>query len=127
VIDPATVAVLDAWRRRQLEERLALGLGGRPVHVFTDAVGQPHTADHVTRRWTRLVASSGLPRIRFHDLRAVHFTLLLADGVPVDEVTDRGGWASAKMVLDVYRRHMPDRQPAIAARFAGLVDGPAGE
>jgi integrase len=61
-----------------------------------------------------------LPSVAFG---AVHITLLLADGIPVGEVADRVGHASAKMTLDVYRRHMPDLQPAITARFAGLIDG----
>ncbi|MGO9854531.1 MAG: tyrosine-type recombinase/integrase [Acidimicrobiales bacterium] len=39
----------------------------------------------------RLVSQSGLPRIRLHDLRHMHATLLLKAGVPIKVVSERLG------------------------------------
>ncbi|MBA2563920.1 MAG: hypothetical protein H0V09_00675 [Gemmatimonadetes bacterium] len=70
-------------RRRQLEERLALG----PVWqdewglVFTTRVGSPIRPGNLLRRsfWPALKRAE-LPRVRFHDLSHTAATLLLLRG-----------------------------------------------
>jgi integrase len=45
-LDPATVAAIKRWRRRQLQERLAAGqcyAAEDDPHVFTDGSASPHT------------------------------------------------------------------------------------
>ena len=63
------------------------------------------------------------PVIRLHDLRHTHATLLMADGVPVEVVSECLGHAGATMTLTV-DRHV---HPAWAARrrtaLVALLEG----
>lgn len=68
------------------------------------------TATHpevISRTFDRIVARSGLPRIRFHDVRHTHASLLLKAGVPVKVVSERLGHATPSFTLDVYGWVLP--------------------
>jgi integrase len=64
-----------------------------------------------------------LPRIRLHDLRHTHATLLLAAGEPVKVVSERLGHASATITLTVYQHVHPGMGRQAADRFAALLRG----
>jgi hypothetical protein len=70
ILAAGTVCVLRAWKRRQAEFRLLLGPAwldsGR---VFTKADGSALVPDSASQLLDRLVASTGLPPVRLHDLR----------------------------------------------------------
>lgn len=72
-LDPGTVAVLRAHRAAQATTRLAMGAGYTDQGlVFAKVDGSwlhPEAVGHV---FARRVARSGLPRVRFHDLRHSH-------------------------------------------------------
>lgn len=116
-LDDATVAVLDAQRRR-LEERaraceVELGPDG---YVFTESAegAEPLHPDTITGRFTRVRKRAGLDGVRLHDLRHLHATQLLAAGVPVRTVSGRLGHANAATTLNVYAHFLEasDRQAA---------------
>ncbi len=65
----------------------------------------------------RLVAASGLTRIRLHDLRHTYATLALKAGVHPKIVSERLGHATVGITLDLYS-HVT---PAIAREAAGVV------
>ena len=58
------------------------------------------------------------PRIRFHDLRHTHPTLLLASGVHPKIASERLGHSKVGITLDLYSHVLPDMQ----ADAAALVD-----
>jgi len=121
-VDEPVVQVLQAWRRRLAEERLLLG----PAYddhdlAFPRPDGAPTHPERFTRTFDRLVAEAGLPRIRLHDLRHTHATLLLKAGVPVKVVSERLGHASAAFTLNVYQSVLPGMQAEAAATFSRLV------
>lgn len=72
----------------------------------------------------RAVERSGVPRIRLHDLRHTHATLLLAAGLNAKVVSERLGHSSVSFTLDTYAHVIPGMQPDAAERFMGLVFGP---
>src|SRR5271154_5506835 len=51
----------------------------------------------------RLVTQSGLPRIRLHDLRHTHATLLLKAGVPIKVVSERLGHSTPGFTMATYQ------------------------
>ena len=61
-----------------------------------------------------------LRRIRFHDLRHTHATLLLQAGVPVAAVSARLGHANAAITLGIYSHSTSDAEAA-AALVAGSL------
>jgi integrase len=75
----------------------------------------------VTNIFDKLVRRSGLKRIRFHDLRHSHATLLLEGHAPVHLVSARLGHQSAVVTLTVYAHVIPGGQADAAAAFAKAV------
>ena len=61
--------------------------------------------------------------IRLHDLRHTHATLLLADGVPVEVVSERLGHASATIRLTAHQHVHLVRGREAADRVAALTEG----
>jgi len=97
------VTELRAWRLQQAEDFLRLGL--RPnddTRVVTRKDGLPMTLDAIYKSWWRFLLDSGLPRIRFHDLRHSHATALLAGGVHPKVASERLGHARVGITLDTY-------------------------
>jgi integrase len=64
-----------------------------------------------------------LPRIRLHDLRHTHATLLLKEGVPPKVVSERLGHSSVAFTMQVYQHVLPGMQADAAATFGELVFG----
>ena len=127
-IDPATVAVLRAWKRErglmalQLVQDEALAFGNHEGR-FRD----PETFSKVFKTAQRLCArdlgDSAPPEIRLHDLRHTHATILLTCREPVHVVSQRLGHTSAVVTMTVYAHVLPGSQREAAGRFAALVGG----
>ena len=122
-LDAATVAALRRHRRRQLEERLAADVAWHETGaVFVRPDGrQLHPFNDVSARFSAHVGTSGLPRIRLHDVRHAYATIALSNGVPITVVSRRLGHASVSITLDVYSHCMPTDDGEAAARVAGLI------
>ena len=120
---------LKAWRLRQAEELLRIGK--RPdsdTFVVTQTDGSPLQPRSITHEWVRLLASRGLPRIRFHDLRHAHATHLLASGVHPKIASERLGHSKVGITLDLYSHVMPGMQDdAVAKLDAALKAAMAGK
>jgi len=67
-INGDVVHSMHAWRRKQVEERLLPGADHDLVFAQPD--GRLTHPELVRRTFERLVARSGLPKIRLHDLKA---------------------------------------------------------
>ena len=78
--------------------------------VFCREAGSPLRADGVTRTFQRNLNDLGIHKMRFHDLRHTHATILLNDGWPLKAVQERLGHKSAKMTLDLYGHFVPGLQ-----------------
>jgi len=73
------------------------------------------TLDAIYKSWWRFLLDSGLPRIRFHDLRHSHATALLAGGVHPKVASERLGHARVGITLDVYSHVVGNMQDQAAA------------
>jgi integrase len=121
-LDGRTVEVLRAWRKRQLEERLLCGAAYQDNDlVFARPDGTPTNPDLFSQSFDRLLTRSDLPRIRLHDLRHTHATILLKAGVPVKVVSERLGHASPAFTISVYQHVIPGMQADAATVFSDLV------
>jgi len=123
-LDPRTVAVLRGWRKRQLEERVLAGLRPEDAElVFAHPDGAPIHPDYFSQWFDRRVAKSEVPRIRLHDLRHTHATILLKASVPAKVVSERLGHANVAFTMNVYQHVLPGMQADAAATFADVVFG----
>jgi integrase len=121
-LDDDTVGVLRARRVAQAEERLAAGADWEDLGlVFTRDDGHWQNPDWVGEQFRRHVKTAGLPRIRPHDLRHSHATLLLKAGVNPKVVSERLGHHSVAFTLDTYAHVMPGMQRQAADAFAAMV------
>jgi len=92
--------------------------------VFTDATGTPIHPHSTSQTFERISARAGVPRIRFHDLRHTHATLLIKAGVPVKVVSERLGHGNPAFTIDTYQHVFPGMQAEAARVFEQLI-GPA--
>ena len=65
---------------------------------------------------------SGLPRIRLHDPRHTHATLLLKAGVPIKVVSERLGHSTPGFTMATYQHVLPGMQREAAETFASLLE-----
>jgi integrase len=65
---------------------------------------------HQAIAFQTLVHRSGLPRLRFHDLRHTHATLLLKAGVPIKVVSERLGHSTPGFTMATYQHVIPGMQ-----------------
>lgn len=124
-LDTSTLRVMRGHRTAQTQERLIAGAlwGDHPDYVFRTQTGAPIHTDTPSSLMPKLSAEAGLPRIRFHDLRHTHATILLSAGVPVHEVADRLGHADATITLKVYAKVLQDRASGLGDAFEAAVNG----
>lgn len=127
-IDPKTLAVLRAHRKTM--GTIGLTLASDEALVLGTLHGEVRHPERFSVRFNnrlvqarRTLGDDGLPRIRLHDLRHTHATLLLRDVQPVKVVSERLGHASPMITLSVYAHVMPGMQREAASRFATLVFG----
>lgn len=124
-IDDRTVEILLQHRTAQNAERTGLGIRGQAEFVFTKPDGSPFHPDLIRQAFNRRVERTSVPRIRFHDLRHTHATLLLKAGAPPKVVSERLGHATVAFTMDVYAHVIPGMQAEAANMFRTLVFGGA--
>lgn len=76
--------------------------------------------------WLRTVfakgtEAAGLPRIRIHDLRHSHASMLISAGVPISLVSQRLGHSSVKTTLDVYAHYFAKDESELLRLLDGFV------
>ena len=101
-----------AWTRARLS-RINLVIA-KPDGAFVHP-------DIFSQAFRRRVASAGVPRIRLHDLRHTHATLLLQAGISPKVVSERLGHATVAFTMQVYAHVIPGMQADAATAFSDLV------
>lgn len=106
VLDPATLAVLEAHRIRAKDAAALLEVElDQGAYLFPRALHDPMTPqspNQATRRWARWRSRLGLDGIKLHAFRHAMCTYLLDQGVPVHDVAARAGHANANVTLAIY-------------------------
>ncbi|KPV41987.1 site-specific integrase [Alicyclobacillus ferrooxydans] len=116
------VTALRSHRSTQAHEKLIMAseyadhdlviarVDGRPVNTrtFDDA-------------WYRSLERADVPKIRFHDLRHTHASLLLQQGVHPKIVSERLGHSNINITLDTYSHVLPGLQQKAADDFGQLL------
>jgi integrase len=111
------VEALRSHRKRQMEERLRAGSEWQDEGLlFASNKDTPLDAQNiVNRHFKPLLKRTGLPGIRWHDLRHTYATLLLARGTHPTYVQKSLGHASVQLTLDRYSHWMPSMGRATAS------------
>jgi integrase len=120
---PQAFRALEEEHAAQAEAKLAAGARWTPPIpnlVFTTSLGQPRNGSVVTHTLQEAMAGADPPRLRWHDLRAVHGGLLLLGGADISVVSKMLGHSAIGVtakhyagVSDVLGRKASDRLAAL--------------
>jgi integrase len=111
---------LQRQREEQSRRRAAASSWNELDLVIDRGDGRPVNPDTLSSNWRGFLARSGLPHVRFHDLRHAHATLMLLQGVHPKVVSERLGHASVGITLDLYSHVLPSMQQDAVRAFDEL-------
>ena len=121
-LSPSTTSMLRKYRESQLSNQTLMGrTPSEEDLVFSTADGSPLLPDTVTHAWVKLARRTGL-KIRLHDARHTHASLMLKQNVRPKVVQERLGHATIATTLDIYSHVLPGMQEEAALQFdEGMV------
>lgn len=121
-LSKSVLAVLREHREAQNRERSALGVAYKEQDlVFARPDGSPVTPWNFGAAFTDLVKRAGVKRIRLHDLRDTHASLLAKASVPIEVVSQRLGHSSIGITVQRYLTVYKSRDAAAAEAFEDIV------
>jgi integrase len=116
-LSASVVAELRNHRVAQAEELLRIGVRqSEDTFVCAREDGKPLQPRSISQAWRQALLSTGMARIRFHDLRHAHATHLLASGIHPKIASERLGHSKVGITLDLYSHVLPGMQEDAAAR-----------
>ncbi|MFT8927907.1 MAG: site-specific integrase [Sporolactobacillus sp.] len=114
------LAQLKRWQERQRQHL------GECQYVFS-TTGIPMNRNAVEKLIRRKAEEVGVPRIRVHDLRHSHASLLIHRKVDPILIRDRLGHSDVKITLGIYGHLYPNRDAEMAQELNGLIPRAMGE
>ena len=123
-LSPSNALILEEHRKHQenLRESLQLPPVAENDLVFSHWDGSPLLPPSITHAWMKLVRKCGLRRIRLHDARHTHATIMLKQGVHPKIVQERLGHSTISTTLDTYSHVAPGLQQAAATAFDKVLN-----
>lgn len=102
-ITGAVLELLKDYYREEMQRKEELpGLWDPGNWVFTQWNGKVINPGTVTHWWVKFVREKNLPRIPFHGLRHLSATILIAEGVPLKNVSARLGHTDIRTTANIY-------------------------
>ena len=121
-ISAQLVTILRSHRAAQAAERLAMGASYQDGDlVFALPTGQPIPPWNFTAAFRALVRRAQVTRIRLHDLRDTHASLLAKAGVPIEVISQRLGHSTISITVDRYITVYRERDQDAATIFDRLI------
>ena len=90
--------------------------------VFPNAIGDPLDPVTLTRNFKGFARQAGLDKVRLHDLRHFHASLLLTARTHLKVVQERLGHASIAITADTYSHVAPALQRSAAEDFSAAIE-----
>ena len=107
-------------RKIVMPEFLAVDLQDYINHLYAPEKSDrlfPVTKSYLEHEMKKGVADSGVKRIRLHDLRHSHVSLLIEMGVQPLEIAERLGHERIETTLSVYAHLYPNKQQQLASKL----------
>lgn len=113
---------LRAHRKQVVLERL---LHGQSYHdndlVVCTRNGKPMIPRNFRKEFYNLTEKVRLPKIRFHDLRHTHATILIQQNVNVKLISERLGHSDIETTLNTYSHVLPDMQKSVSDKLDKII------
>ncbi|WP_052195427.1 tyrosine-type recombinase/integrase [Deinococcus radiopugnans] len=117
------VQVLRGHRERQKAERAEMGEQWQEHDlVFPTQLGTVLDSANLTRTFHTLATAAEVPRIRLHDLRHTHASLLAFRGVAPKVIADRLGHTNVGFTMQVYTHLYDEQRREAAPNLAELIE-----
>ena len=125
-LPPAAVAALREQKGLQAATRLRAGAKRAENNlVFTGRWGGPLWQNTVEKAMQDWCGRLGLPKLTPHGLRHLHASLLLAEGVPITDVSQRLGHSNVAITGAVYAHALPGQDQQAAEALSRALGGVA--
>jgi integrase len=116
------IVALKRHKAEQAARKLALG----PTYDIGEWVcgeedGSPISPSVLSHGFAAVAKAAGLRKVRFHDLRHTHATLLLQGGENPKVVSERLGHSQVQITLDIYSHVTPNMQARAAERLETIL------
>jgi integrase len=99
------IEALNAHKKRQATERLAAGEAWQNHNlVFCHEDGRPYSRDALNWRFGKMTRHAGLGHWHAHEGRHTAVSIMSANGVPIQDITDTMGHKSTHVTETVYRK-----------------------
>ena len=79
--------------------------------------------ESMSEKFPQILEEMGLPRVRFHDLRHTHATLMMEAGIDRDVVKERLGHSSIAITSDIYAHVSSSLQRSGVKVFWTMMEG----
>ncbi|MCR8963936.1 site-specific integrase [Brevibacillus halotolerans] len=112
--------VAELKRHKEWQEQLKKKLGNSYEDhdlVVANEIGRPIHPRSLTGHFNRTIIKANVPKIRFHDQRHTHATILLKLGEHIKIVSERLGHSNSAMTMNVYSHVTKDMQEHAARKF----------
>jgi integrase len=117
-----TTEILRKHYNLQQEDRIKSGDQWRELGLmFPNHFGGPLEFRNLIRDYRILLQATGLPRIRFHDLRHTAASIMLNHNIPVIVVSRRLGHSKPSITLDIYGHLMANAQDEVAELLDEMI------
>jgi integrase len=120
LIDVPSIAMDELRKHRMFQLKYKMQYG-EAFHdqdlVCSNSNGSPFDPRNLIRCYDRAIQRSGVKKIRFHDLRHTHATIMLQLGEHPKVVSERLGHSRVQITLDTYSHVTPTMQKEAADRF----------
>ena len=114
---PSSSILLREYKEYQSALRI---FNGNPLQqddlIFSDLEGQPINPNTITPMFNKIAKRLNI-KLRLHDLRHTHATLMLKSGIHPKIVSERLGHSTVAFTLDTYSHVVPGLQEAAARAF----------
>lgn len=121
-IDEELAGELKRYKAQQNQFKLALGEAYTDLDlVCAREDGKPIYARTLALKFDSIIKKASVPKIRLHDLRHTHATVLLKLGENPKVVSERLGHSTVTMTLDIYSHVTPDMQKSTADKFGNAL------
>ncbi|MBK0075562.1 site-specific integrase [Bacillus sp. S56] len=126
-VDLPEETIIQLKKHRKLIESEKLEAGSEVYNnwdlVVCTELGTPTNKSNIRRSFNSIIKKAKIPKIRFHDMRHTHATLLLLQGVNPKIVSERLGHADVRITLDTYSHLLPSMQKDTAIKFGEMLFG----
>lgn len=96
---------------------------GYDGYVFHTKNGTPYRMSNIAKIWKAILNEANIPYKNFHVLRHTHATQLLANGVPLLEVSKRLGHSTGSITLNLYGHAIKGYDEQIPDKVAAIFGG----